>query len=62
MSLHSLETVLSIPVPPGRAFAAALVPPGADQPFDIALHDQLENGFGDASQEVALIVLCQKFR
>ena len=47
-------------VAPGRALAAAFVPAGADQAFDIGLHDQLKDGRGDAAQEISLIVLCQK--
>jgi hypothetical protein len=55
-----IESALSIPVPPGRAFAAALMPASADQTFHIGLHDQLQDGFGNAAQEVTLIVLGQK--
>ena len=36
------------------------MPTGADQPLDIGLHDQLQDGLGDAAQKVALIVLGQK--
>ena len=46
-----------MPVAPGRAFAAALMPPGADQAFDIGLHDQLQHSLSEAAKEVALIVL-----
>ena len=55
-----IESALSIPVPPSGAFAAALMPAGADQPVDIALHDQLQHRLGDRAKEVALIVLGQK--
>src|SRR5690606_22086858 len=41
-----IESALSIPVAPGRAFTAALMPAGADQAVDIALHDQLQDGLG----------------
>ena len=34
--------------------------PGADDAFDIGLHDELENRFGDSPQEVALIMLLKK--
>ena len=36
------------------------MPAGADQAVNIALHDQLKDGLGNAAQEVALIVLGQK--
>jgi hypothetical protein len=55
-----IERALSIPVAPGRAFAAAFVPSGADEAFHIRLHDQLQHGLGNAAQEVSLIVLGQK--
>jgi len=32
----------------------------ADDAFHIGLHNQLQHGFGNAAQEVALIVLGQK--
>ena len=44
-----VESALSIPVTPGRAFAAALMPTGADDAFHIGLHDQLQDGLGNAS-------------
>ena len=44
----------------GGATVRQLVAAGADQAFDIGLHDQLQNGLGDDAQEVALIVLGQK--
>ena len=56
-----IESALSIPVTPRRAFAAALVLASADQAFDIRLHDQLQDGLGNAAQKVSLIVLGQKF-
>ena len=36
------------------------MPSGADQAVDIALHDQLKDGLGNAAQKVTLIVLGQK--
>jgi hypothetical protein len=55
-----IESALSIPVAPGRAFAAALVPSSADDAFHIGLPDQLQDGLGNAAQKVSLIVLGQK--
>ena len=40
--------------------AVAFVPTGADDAFHIGLHDELQDGLGNAAQEVALIVLCRK--
>jgi hypothetical protein len=36
------------------------MPSGADQAFHVGFHDQLQDGFGDGAQEVALIVLGRK--
>ena len=55
-----IESALSIPVAPGRALIGPLVLAGADQAFDIGLHDQLQNGLGDGAKEVATVLLCQK--
>jgi hypothetical protein len=55
-----IESALSIPVAPGRAIAAAFMTASADDAFHIGLHDQLQHGFGNAAQKVALIVLGQK--
>jgi hypothetical protein len=35
--------------------------PCADQAVDIGLHDQLKHGLGNASKQIALIMLLQKF-
>ncbi|MBK5926498.1 hypothetical protein CCR87_03865 [Rhodobaculum claviforme] len=50
-SRTGIESAILIPGAPGRALAAALVLPDADQPVDIGLHDQLRDG---------LLVLGQK--
>jgi hypothetical protein len=55
-----IERAIAIPVPPGRALSAALVPARADQAFNIGLHDQLKDSLGDAAKEVALLMPGQK--
>ena len=57
MASSSPQRALAIPVAPGCAVAAALVPAGPDQAIDIGLHDQLKNSLGDAAQKVSLVVL-----
>ena len=55
-----IESALSIPVSPSRAAVSALMLAGADQPFDIGLHDRVQDGLGDGSQKTAAILLGQK--
>ena len=38
-----VERAVAVTVAPGRALAAALVTPGADQPLDVGLHQQLQH-------------------
>ena len=55
-----IERALTIPVPPCRSFAAALVAPSTDQAVDIGLHDQLQHRLGDSAKEIALVMLGHK--
>ena len=55
-----IESALSIPVPPRRAAVRAFMLAGADLPFDISLHQKLQNGLGDGAKEIAAILLGQK--
>ncbi len=56
-----IESALSIPVSPCGALRAAFVLAGADQAFDIGLHDQLQYGLGDGAKKIAAVLLGQKF-
>jgi len=49
-------------VAPRRVFAAALMLAGADQAFDVSLHQKLECGPGNDAKEIATVLLGQKFR
>src|SRR5262249_24330684 len=49
----SVEGAVAAAVAPGVALAAALVAPSADQPLDIALHQQLQHRFCHGSQKIA---------
>src|SRR5271166_5686706 len=47
-------------VAPGRPLATALVAPGADQPLDVGLHQQLQHSLRHGSQKIALARLLQQ--
>jgi hypothetical protein len=47
-------------VAPGRPIAAALISPGADQTFDVRLHQQLQHRFRNAAQKIAVTRLLQQ--
>ncbi len=55
-----IERAIAVSVAPRRSLADAFMPAGADQALDIGLHDQLEDSFGDAAEEAALVMLGQK--
>lgn len=54
------QAALAVAVPPGRSSVGTLVFASANDALDIGLHDQLENGFGNSPQEIALIMLLKK--
>jgi hypothetical protein len=45
---------VAVAVAPGAPLPAALVTPGADQPFDVALHQQLQHRLGHGSHKISL--------
>jgi len=47
-------------VAPSRAFTAALVTPGPNQPLDIGFHQQLQHRLRDGSQKITLAGLLQQ--
>src|SRR4029077_11530578 len=49
-----VKSAVAVAVAPGAPLAAALVAPGADQPFDVALHQQLQHRLGHGSQKISL--------
>jgi hypothetical protein len=51
-----------VTIAPGRALAASLIPPGADQTFDIRFHQQLQHCLRHGSQEIAVTGLLQQLR
>jgi hypothetical protein len=51
---------VAITVAVGRAVAAAFMAAGANQPFNIRLHEQLHHGLRDAAQEIAISGLRQQ--
>ena len=55
-----VERALAEAVAVVQPLRAALVPPGADQAFHVALHQQLQHGFRDRAQEVAIAGLLQQ--
>src|SRR5215469_219735 len=57
----SVEGALAVTVAPGDALAAALVTSGADQAFDVALHQQLQHRLSHRSQKISVAGLLQKF-
>ena len=52
-----VERPVAVAVAPGRPLAAALMAPGADQPFHVRLHEDLEHRLGKAAKEIAVIGL-----
>ena len=56
-----IESALSIPVAPRRAVIATFVLARTDQAFNVGLHDQLQDGLGNAAKKIATILLGQKF-
>jgi hypothetical protein len=56
-----VEAALAIPVAVIQPVARALVPTGADQPFDIGLHQDLQHRLRHGSQEIAVAALLQQF-
>src|SRR6187455_3632069 len=59
-SKPGVQAALAEAVTPGRALAVALVAAGADQAFDIGLHQQLQHRLRPAAQEITLPGLLQK--
>jgi len=55
-----IESARSVPVSPGRALIGPFVLAGADQAFDIGLHDKLKNGLGNGAKEITAVLLCQE--
>jgi hypothetical protein len=55
-----IECALSIPVAPSRTLIGPLVLAGADQAFDIGLHDQLQHSLGNGAKKIAAILLLKK--
>jgi len=49
-----------VTVAPGGPLAVALVTPGADQPLDIGLHQQLQHRLSHGSQKISLTSLLQQ--
>jgi hypothetical protein len=56
-----IARAVAVTVAPGRALAAALVPPGADQSLDVALHQQLQHCFRHGAKKITLAGLLQQF-
>ena len=55
-----VEGAVAVPIAPGGTLAAALVAPGADQPLDVGLHQQLQHCLRHGSQKIALASLLQQ--
>ena len=55
-----VEAALAIAVAVIEPIAAALVPAGADQPFDIGFHQDLQHRLRHGSQEIAVAALLQQ--
>ena len=55
-----VEHAVAVAVAPGRALAAALVPPGADQPLDVGFHQHLQHRLRHGSQKIAVAGLLQQ--
>jgi sRNA-binding protein len=55
-----VERAVAVTVAPGGPLAVALVTPGADQPLDIGLHQQLQHRLCHGSQKISLTSLLQQ--
>jgi hypothetical protein len=55
-----VESAVAMAVAPSRAFTAALVTPGPNQPLDIGFHQQLQHRLRDGSQKITLAGLLQQ--
>jgi hypothetical protein len=55
-----VEAALAIAVAVVEPVARAFVPPGADQPLDIGLHQDLQHALRHGSQEIAIAALLQQ--
>src|SRR6201987_2070184 len=55
-----VECAVAVTVAPGGPLAVALVTPGADQPLDIGLHQQLQHRLCHGSQKISLTSLLQQ--
>ena len=55
-----VEAAVAIAVAVIEPIAGALVPPGADQPFDIGFHQNLQHRLRHGSQEIAVAALLQQ--
>jgi hypothetical protein len=55
-----IEGALAIAIAPGAPLAAALVSPGADQPFNVDLHQQLQYRLRHGSQKITLTSLLRQ--
>ena len=54
-----VEAAVAIAVAPRGPLAAALVSPGADQPLDVGLHQQLQHRLRHGSQKISVASLLQ---
>ncbi len=57
-----VERPVAVPVAVVQAVGGALVPAGADHPFDVRLHQQLQHRFRHSTQEVPFAGLLQQLR
>ena len=55
-----VEAAFAIAVPVIAPIAGALVPAGADQPFNVGLHQDLQHCLRHGSQEIAVAALLQQ--
>ena len=55
-----IERAVAVAIAVIEPIAGALVPTGADKPFDIGLHQDLQHRFRDSSQEISFAALLQQ--
>jgi hypothetical protein len=55
-----VEGAVAVTVAPSGPLATVLVTPGANQPLDVALHQQLQHRLRHGSQKIALASLLQQ--